>query len=102
MVTARKRDETLLKVPITVTVISAEDIALKAIDNLSDIVDFAPGLFYGGPSGGNADRSSRRLLMRGMQPSTDRQLRQGASVFIDGAPVLGAEIGVRRARKGSR
>ena len=93
VVTARKRDETLLKVPITVTVISAEDIALKAIDNLSDIVDFAPGLFYGGPSGGNADRSSRRLLMRGMQPSTDRQLRQGASVFIDGAPVLGAEIG---------
>ena len=93
VVTARKRDETLLKVPITVTVISAEDIASKGIDNLSDIVDFAPGFFYGGPSGGNADRSSRRLLMRGMQPSTDRQLRQAASVFIDGAPVLGAEIG---------
>ena len=93
VVTARKRDETLLKVPITVTVITAEDIAIKGIDNLSDIVDFAPGFFYGGPSGGNADRSSRRLLMRGMQPSTDRQLRQAASVFIDGAPVLGAEIG---------
>ena len=93
VVTARKRDETLLEVPLTVTVMSSEDIALKAIDNMSDIVDFAPGLFYGGPSGGNADRSSRRLLMRGMQPSTDRQLRQAASVFIDGAPVLGAEIG---------
>ena len=93
VVTARKRDETLLEVPLTITVISSEDIALKGIDNLSDIVDFAPGLFYGGPSGGNADRSSRRLLMRGMQPSTDRQLRQAASVFIDGAPVLGAEIG---------
>lgn len=93
VVTARKRDETLLEVPLTVTVISAEDISIKGIDNLSDIVDFAPGFFYGGPSGGNADRSSRRLLMRGMQPSTDRQLRQAASVFIDGAPVLGAEIG---------
>jgi len=93
VVTARKRDETLLEVPLTVTVISAEDISIKGIDNMSDIVDFAPGFFYGGPSGGNADRSSRRLLMRGMQPSTDRQLRQAASVFIDGAPVLGAEIG---------
>jgi iron complex outermembrane receptor protein len=93
VVTSRKRDERLLDAPLTITVLTADDIDIKAIDNFSDIVDFSPGFFYGGPSGGNADRSSRRLLIRGMQPSTDRQTRQSASVYIDGAPVLGAEIG---------
>ena len=92
-VTARKREERLLDAPLTITVLTAEDIEIKGIDNFADIVDFSPGFFWGGPSGGNNDRSSRRLLIRGMQPSTDRQTRQSASVYIDGAPVLGAEIG---------
>jgi iron complex outermembrane receptor protein len=93
VVTSRKRDERLLDAPLTITVLTADDIEIKAIDDFRDIVDFSPGFFFGGPSGGNADRSSRRLLIRGMQPSTDRQTRQSASVYIDGAPVLGAEIG---------
>ena len=92
-VTARKREERLLDAPLTITVLTADDIEIKGIDNYADIVDFSPGFFWGGPSGGNNDRSSRRLLIRGMQPSTDRQTRQAASVYIDGAPVLGAEIG---------
>ena len=93
VVTSRKREERLLDVPVTITVLTADDIEIKGIDNYADIVDFSPGFFWGGPSGGNNDRSSRRLLIRGMQPSTDRQTRQSASVYIDGAPVLGAEIG---------
>jgi iron complex outermembrane receptor protein len=93
VVTSRKRDERLLDAPLTITVLTADDIEIKGIDDFRDIVDFSPGFFFGGPSGGNADRSSRRLLIRGMQPSTDRQTRQSASVYIDGAPVLGAEIG---------
>ena len=93
IVTSRKREERLLDAPLTITVLTANDIEIKGIDNFADIVDFSPGFFWGGPSGGNNDRSSRRLLIRGMQPSTDRQTRQAASVYIDGAPVLGAEIG---------
>jgi len=93
IVTSRKREERLLDAPLTITVLTAQDIEIKGLDNFADIVDFSPGFFWGGPSGGNNDRSSRRLLIRGMQPSTDRQTRQSASVYIDGAPVLGAEIG---------
>lgn len=93
VVTSRKREERLLDAPLTITVLTAQDIEIKGIDNFADIVDFSPGFFWGGPSGGNNDRSSRRLIIRGMQPSTDRQTRQSASVYIDGAPVLGAEIG---------
>ena len=87
IVTSRKREERLLDAPLTITVLTADDIEIKGIDDFADIVDFAPGFFWGGPSGGNNDRSSRRLLIRGMQPSTDRQTRQSASVYVDGAPV---------------
>ena len=93
VVTARKRSESLLDVPLTITALTALDIELKAIDELSDIVDFAPGFYYGGATVGRNDRSNRRLIMRGMQVSTDVQTRQGTTMFIDGAPVLGAEIG---------
>ena len=92
-VTARKRDETLLSVPITISVVTASQIEAKDLKELRDVVDYSPGFYFGGPSGGLNDRSSHRLLMRGMQVNTDVQTRQGAMVFIDGAPILGAEIG---------
>ncbi|MEQ8734271.1 MAG: TonB-dependent receptor [Rhodospirillaceae bacterium] len=93
VVTARKRDESLLDVPVTVTALTALDIEVKDIDELNDIVDFSPGFFYGGATVGRNDRSNRRLIIRGMQVGTDVDTRQGATLFIDGAPVLGSELG---------
>lgn len=93
VVQARKRNESLSDVPLTVSVLSSEDIELRNIQELDDIVDFSPGFYYGGPTVGAQARTNRRLIMRGMQVSTDAQTRQGATMFIDGAPVLGAEIG---------
>lgn len=92
-VTARKRDESLLTIPLTISVVTAADIQAKDFKELRDVVDYSPGFYFGGPSGGSNDRSSHRLLLRGMQVNTDVQTRQGATVFIDGAPILGAEIG---------
>ena len=93
VVSARKRDETLLSVPLTITVLTARDIEVKDLKELRDVVDYTPGFYFGGPSGGANDRSSSRLLLRGMQVNTDVQTRQGGTVFIDGAPILGAQIG---------
>jgi iron complex outermembrane receptor protein len=93
IVTARKREERLLDIPLTISVLTATEIDIKGIDEMEDIVDFAPGFHYGGPSVGSGARSNRRLLMRGMQPSTDRQHAQAASILIDGAVVLGSEFG---------
>jgi iron complex outermembrane receptor protein len=92
-VTARKRDEKLLDIPLTISVLTAKAIDEKGIRELSQVVDFTPGFFYGGPSVGSNSRNNRRLLIRGMQFNTDVQTKQGATLFIDGAPVLGAEIG---------
>jgi len=46
VVTARKRAETLLEVPVAVTALTAEDIDQKGIENLNDVALFTPGLTY--------------------------------------------------------
>ena len=46
VVTARKRAETLLEVPVAVTALTADDIDQKGIENLNDVALFTPGLTY--------------------------------------------------------
>jgi len=93
IVTSRQREESLLDIPLTVTAFTAQDIEARGINELVDIVDFSPGFFYAEHSVGRSSREFRRLVFRGMQPRTDIQTRQSATVFIDGAPILGSEIG---------
>ena len=93
IVTSRKREETLMSAPVTVTAFGSKEIAEMALDELPDLVNFTPGFHYSEHSVGKGGRFNRRLIFRGMNPRTDRQTRQGATVFIDGAPILGSEIG---------
>jgi iron complex outermembrane receptor protein len=46
VVTARKREETLLDIPVAVTAISAVDIEARGIESLYDVALFTPGLTY--------------------------------------------------------
>lgn len=46
VVTARKRAETLLEVPVAVTALTADDIDQRGIENLNDVALFTPGLTY--------------------------------------------------------
>ncbi len=91
--TARKREESLLETPLAITVHSAEDIEIKGLDELTDFVALTPGFYYSEMSVGRGAREFRRLIFRGMQPRTDVQSRQNVTVFIDGAPTLGSELG---------
>ena len=93
VVTARKREESLLEVPLTVTAFTSDDIERLGLKELTNLVDFTPGFFYSENSVGRGGRFNRRLIFRGMNPRTDRQTRQGATLFIDGAPVIGSELG---------
>jgi iron complex outermembrane receptor protein len=93
IVSARKREERLLDIPITISVLTKDDIDVKGINDLEEVVDFSPGFHYGGPSGRFNARTNRRLIIRGMQPDTDVQTMQAASILIDGAAVLGSEVG---------
>ncbi|MEZ5459215.1 MAG: TonB-dependent receptor [Steroidobacteraceae bacterium] len=46
VVTARKRAETLLDIPVAVTAFSADEIEAKGIEGLADVALFTPGLTY--------------------------------------------------------
>lgn len=46
VVTARKREETLLETPVAVSVITGADIEAKGVQNLYDVALFTPGLTY--------------------------------------------------------
>jgi iron complex outermembrane receptor protein len=86
VVTARKRDESLLEVPVSVTAFTSKKIESEGIIDLKGIADFTPGFVIGntgseaGAEGGShADRSTQNLDIRGVF--------NRASVFIDGAPI---------------
>jgi iron complex outermembrane receptor protein len=93
VVTSRKREESLFKIPVSVTAFSATDIENAGLEELPDLVSHTPGFHYAENSVGRGGRYNRRLIFRGMNPRTDRQTRQAATVFIDGAPTIGSEIG---------
>jgi iron complex outermembrane receptor protein len=85
VVTARKRNESLLTVPVTVTAFTAEDMAVKGIVSLTDVANFTPGLKLDATAQSRNDRSNQTLIIRGMTPTFNGNV----SVFIDGAPVVG-------------
>jgi iron complex outermembrane recepter protein len=80
VVTARKRSENLLDVPVAVSAVSSSEIAATGVKNIAEIANFTPGLTSQGQgAGGLPDRSANRLVFRGLSTSF-------GSIFINGAP----------------
>ena len=87
VVTARKREESLLETPIAITALTSEDLAAQGINNFNQLVDATPGinLTNVGAGGGRSDRSFQQITLRGFVPSTANSTL--TSTFIDGVPV---------------
>ena len=92
VVTARKREESLLEVPLSITALTSDDIEQKGIGEFKDIISFTPGFHFAEHSVGRADRSNRILVIRGMHISQENDHQQAATVFVDGAPTHGSVI----------
>src|SRR5690606_34293334 len=83
VVTARKRAENLLDVPVAVSAVSASEIEATGVKSITEIADYTPGLTSQGQgAGGLPDRSASRLVFRGLSTSF-------GTVFINGAPYTG-------------
>lgn len=83
VVTARKRAENLLDVPVAVSAVSAGEIAATGVKSITEIADYTPGLTSQGQgAGGLPDRSASRLVFRGLSTSF-------GTIFINGAPYTG-------------
>ena len=95
VVTARKREESLMEAPLAISAFSAATIEKMNLTEMTDLATFTPGFHYvdqiGGGSG-RSDRSSSSLTFRGLFLGTGAQgINAGALLFIDGAPVVGAQ-----------
>ncbi|WP_235523030.1 TonB-dependent receptor [Novosphingobium sp. Leaf2] len=85
VVTARKREEDILKTPVTVVAITREQMDIKGIKTMQDLAASTPGININDSSSGHADRSFQQVILRGMTPSTT--LATTTSLFIDGVPI---------------
>ena len=91
VVTARKREESLMEVPLAITAFSAESIESMGMAQLNDIQLYTPSLSFTNMQGGSGrnDRSSNALVFRGLSLSANTGITAGGQVFLDGAPVVG-------------
>jgi len=89
IVSARKRDESIVEVPVSVVALSGADLEARRIQNFSDLQQFAPGFRIQESSSGGATRGFNSYVTRGIFPGTDSPDRQVVSIFIDGVPVGG-------------
>ncbi|WP_194751879.1 TonB-dependent receptor [Thermaurantiacus tibetensis] len=83
IVTARKREERLQDVPLSITAVSADTIERQTLRSVNDIADLTPGLSYRQAFGRNFDRP----VIRGM---SNIQGAPNAAFFLDGVFVLGS------------
>jgi outer membrane receptor protein involved in Fe transport len=83
VITARKRTETALEVPIAVSAFNEARIRDRLIENIVDLSDFTPGLQVQEAFG----RSGDRPVIRGASNILVSDGKVG--IYIDGAPYLG-------------
>ena len=89
VVTARRINERLQDVPISIVALTAKDIEDRGINSISDLSLFTPGLSYSPDFG----RTAERPVIRGIS-ALRNEAPQPVSVFIDGIFVRDAALGL--------
>jgi iron complex outermembrane receptor protein len=95
LVTARRRNESIVDVPLAITVVSGEQLDRLNIRSTSELANFVPGLQFSDFTPGNSrnDRGGNRpIIFRGLNLARNGGVTQAASMFLDGAAVIGNEI----------
>ena len=93
VVTARKRDESLNDVPVTLSVFSGDALEQKRIEQTDGLIARAPGLFVSQNQTFGPVKSETYITMRGVGATTP--LEPAVAVFVDGVyqPKLAFDIG---------
>lgn len=82
VVTARRRDESLISVPVSVSAIGSEELTRRNIATVDNIARVVPSLLVGNSSGGGA------LSLRGVGAADSNQIADQAVAFnIDGVQI---------------
>lgn len=79
VVTARKREESLLEVPVAATAVTGELIERRGLRSLKDIATLTPGLNVTGDAAGRAF-----VAIRGVGVTLVETVQPGVGIFLDG------------------
>jgi outer membrane receptor protein involved in Fe transport len=85
VVTARRREESLQDVPISISVLNQDLIQQEGILDQYDLYELTPGITYEQ----SQDRQGARASVRGVGTDAQNPVRAKVTSFIDGVPVLG-------------
>jgi iron complex outermembrane recepter protein len=80
VVTAQKRQDRMLEVPISVSVVSADALKSSGAKNLTELQGVTPGIYFSG----NASYGGAPMAIRGTAGSNTALLDDPVAVYIDG------------------
>lgn len=89
-VTARKREESLQDIPLSITAFSAEELQEAQIVDLVDLSSFSPGMNFRNQSFSIGGRWQPSIRFRGLNSGTGNPSFQVGAAFIDGIYVWGS------------
>ena len=89
VVTARRREESLIEVPVAVSVLSGDLITDAGVLQVDDIYNLTPGADFTRAT--NGERAGARPAIRGVQGGTGIAVSQKVSAFLDGLPMIGSQ-----------
>lgn len=94
VVTARKREESLLEVPVSVSAFSADRIQSAGITSAAELGKFVPGLdFQQWGSGTDGGATNPNITFRGIRQQLSGPSNQVGAIFWDGS-YMGAGAGI--------
>jgi len=82
---ARKREENLQDVPVSISVISEDFMKEAGVFDMFDLYENVPGIQYNQ----DHDRQGVRAAVRGVQGNTQNPVRAKVTSFLDGVPMVG-------------
>lgn len=97
-VSARRRDESIVDVPLAITVVSAKQLESLGITSTKDLANYVPGLEFNDftPGYSRNDRGgARALVFRGLALGLGAAgvgVTSAGGMFLDGAAVVGNEV----------
>jgi iron complex outermembrane recepter protein len=92
-VTARKREESLLEVPVSASVVSAAAIEQRGINDVKDILTITPNVSFPDPGSNNITTD---IVIRGISTNTRNVgFESGVGVYVDGV-YLGRPMAVNQ------
>lgn len=81
VVTARKRDESIQDIPLSVTAFGAEQLREQQITDVEDMLQFVPGVHMSNHTG---NRNNPAIRFRAIDPPSSVRSTQTSSAFVDG------------------